>query len=268
MDYVLSPPRGVAALKRLDDLIAAASGSTDGNCTLLLEHLHGARTYLLGAMPEEYAFSLASAKEAAAAVSDKTLQKMETEGVTSLLEDLEATREGHPTAPPPARRTEQRTEDEGKSELYRFFHGPSTTLGVFYPTHYIFASFPSLQNARDAARTLKAAGYQEVLAVSAADTIQFMKEIQAEVGVWGALMAAFSRFLGTEEVFADIDVNKAEKGAGFLAVYSPRDEHAEKIRDLVTPFEPLTMQWYLPGGVQSLQAGPSPGPQGIHPENT
>jgi len=128
--------------------------------------------------------------------------------------------------------------------------------------------FLALYAARDAARTLKAAGYQEVLAVSAADTIQFMKEIQAEVGVWGALMAAFSRFLGTEEVFADIDVNKAEKGAGFLAVYSPRDEHAEKIRDLVTPFEPLTMQWYLPGGVQSLQAGPSPGPQGIHPENT
>jgi len=79
-------------------------------------------------------------------------------------------------------------------------------------------------------------------------------------------MASISRFFGTEEVFADIDLAKAEKGAGFLAVYCPREEHAERIRDLVAPFDPLAMQLYLPGGIRSLLAGKSPGPQGNHPE--
>ena len=74
------------------------------------------------------------------------------------------------------------------------------------------------------------------------------------------------RFFGTEEVFADIDLAKAEKGAGFLAISCPQEAQAERIRDLVAPFEPLAMQLYLPGGIHSLLAGNSPGPQGDHPE--
>jgi len=44
------------------------------------------------------------------------------------------------------------------------------------------------------------------------------------------------------------------------------DVDADRIRDLVMPFEPLAMQLYLPGGIRSLVAGRSPGPQGTHPQ--
>jgi hypothetical protein len=122
-----------------------------------------------------------------------------------------------------------------------------------------------LQRAKNAAKTLQTAGYRELVATSAAETYRFMNEIRSDVGIWGELMARISRSLGTEEVFVDIDVAKAEEGAGFLAVYRPREEQAEQIRDLVLPFDPLAMQFYLSSGVQSLVAECRQGPQGSHP---
>jgi len=160
--------------------------------------------------------------------------------------------------------------DAGKSELYRFFHGYRTKLGVFYPTHYIFAAFSSFQVAKNATSKLEEVGFSrdEFVAVTAAETLRFFDEMRADVGVWGELMTTLSRFFGTEEVFADIDIAKSHEGAGFLAVYCPQEEEAESVRDLLEPFGPLSMQLYLPGGVRSLWAGKSPGPQGKHPDQS
>src|SRR5436189_4361932 len=55
-----------------------------------------------------------------------------------------------------------------------------TTFGVFYPTHDVFASFPSFENAGNAAKTLQAAGYVESVATSATETVRFMNEIRAK----------------------------------------------------------------------------------------
>jgi len=250
------------ALARLDHLIDEVKHAQGTQTDLLLEHLQGARIYLLGAMPEEYEFSLLEARRLAPQATNFAVQKAIEQDVGVLLEQMPP---ALPQPQTPVRRTERKTlDDAGKSELYRFFKGSATTLGVFYPTHYIFASFPSLQNAQSAAKALEAAGFPETIAASAAETFTFMNEIRSEVGLWGALMSSISRFFGTEEVFVDIDRAKMEDGAAFLAVYCRREEHAERIRDLVMPFEPLAMQLYLPGGIRSLIAGKSPGPQGNH----
>ena len=58
--------------KRLDDMIATLERSTQ--CDLLIEHLHSARTYLLGAMPEEFLASLESAKWALRTIRDGNLR--------------------------------------------------------------------------------------------------------------------------------------------------------------------------------------------------
>ena len=153
-----------------------------------------------------------------------------------------------------------------KSELYRFFHGYRTKLGVFYPTHYIFSAFSSFQVARNAACKLEEVGFSrdELVAVTGAETLRFFDEMRSDVGLWGELMTTLSRFFGTEEVFADIDIAKSQEGAGVLVVYCPKEEEAERVRDLLEPFGPLSMQLYLPGGIRSLWAGKSTGPQGNH----
>jgi len=259
----LSAPLGQADLARIDQLISKVGQSRDVQSALLVEHLQSARTYLLGAMPDEYKFSLMAAKNVAAELSDTSMKDSMTQELAALMEHVPAAapRHGGTSA---ALDTSPSDEEIGKSELFRFFHGAPTTLGVFYPTHYIFASFHTFQEAKNAAQSLQAAGYGKVVASSAAETLRFMKEIREDVGLWGAMMTSISRFFGTEEVFADKDLTEASVGAGFLAVYCPRQEDADQIRDLVAPFDPLTMQLYLPSGVQTLIAGKSPGPQGIH----
>ena len=265
---VLSAPLREQALARLDHLIHEVTQLSDGQKDLLLEHLQGARTYLLGAMPDEYELNLGAAKEAAAGITDARLQSLVIQEVTALQEgtaDLEpATAQGWHR---PRRVHNSEPADADKGELYRFFHGYKTKLGVFYPTKYIFAAFPSFRIACDAAGKLEAAGFtkDEVVAVTDAETSRFFDEMRADAGPWGELMASFSRFLGTEEVFADIDIAESRQGAGFLAVYCPEEEEAERIRNLLGPLGPLSMQLYLPDGVRSLWAGNSPGPQGHHP---
>lgn len=51
-----------------------------------------------------------------------------------------------------------------------------------------------------------------------------------------------------------MDIRGSQEGAGFLAVYCPRETEAERIRDLLEPFEPLSMQLYLPSGIRTLSA--------------
>jgi len=253
-----------AALARLDHLISEAKHGPEGNAALLMEHLHSARVYLLGAMPDEYRCCLLEARQLATHANGAPQQALAQE-IAELVKQIPEAAPQIDGAPP--RRPERESlGDSDKSDLYRFFQGSATTLGVFYPTHYIFASFQSMQDAKNAAKTLQAAGFVETHAASSAETFRFLNEVQAEVGLWGALMASISRFFGTEEVFADIDLAKVEEGGAFLAVYCRREEHAERIHDLVIPFEPTAMQLYLPGGIRSLVAGKSPGPQGNHPQ--
>jgi hypothetical protein len=253
-------------LARLDRLISQVATLPESQSDLLLEHLRSARTYLLGAMPEEYGFSLRSARETATiGLADASVQRSVTKDLAGLLDGAHARTGSERGLPAPHRRNPSAI-DHTKSELRQFFHGTETTLGVFYPKHYIFAAFPSLQRAKTAALALKSAGYSDVLAASAEETSRFFDELRSAAGIWGALMASVSRFFGTEEVFADIDAREAQKGAGFLAVYSPKEAQAEQILDLVAPFDPLVMQLYLPGGIRSLCAGKFPGPQGYHLE--
>ena len=214
---VLSAPLREVALARLDYLIVEVTPLRDSQNDLLLEHLQSARVYLLGAMPDEYEFSLGAAKETAAWLTDPTLQSLVTREVTALLEgtvDTQTPLVGAWHRPRRAPNSKTVAEADKKGELYRFFHGSGTRLGVFYPTHYIFAAFPSFQAARNAAGKLAEVGFSrdELVAVPAAETLQFFDEMRADVGLWGVLMASLSRFFGTEEVFADIDICKSQEG--------------------------------------------------------
>ena len=64
----LSPAKREANLARLDQMIAELARFRDPSP--LMEHLHSARIYLLGAMPEEYLLSIESAKQVLHVVPD------------------------------------------------------------------------------------------------------------------------------------------------------------------------------------------------------
>src|SRR5438552_18744476 len=120
---VLSASLSEVALARLDHLIAEIAHVRDRQADLLLEHLQSARVYLLGAMPDEYEFSLVAAKDLAAELTDADMQKLVMQEVTGLLDQMAAAQPASHITPPGPRHDPRAIEEPDKSELYRFFHG-------------------------------------------------------------------------------------------------------------------------------------------------
>ena len=138
--------------------------------------------------------------------------------------------------------------------LTNFFKESDSNLGVFYPKHYIIATFSTYEKTKEAAQALRKAGYsdREVLALPGDEVLQYFEEFRANSGVWAGVMTMLSRAFGTEQVFVDNDVERARAGEGFLAVHSPDEPNAQRVRALLEPFEPRAMHWYESGGIQSL----------------
>jgi len=138
--------------------------------------------------------------------------------------------------------------------LSSFFKQSDSSLGVFYPKHYIIATFPTFAQTKQAAQALRIAGFSEdeVLAIRGEEILQFFEEFRDHAGLWAAAMTVVSRAFGTEQLFADDDVQSARAGAGFLAVHCPEEAGGARVRALLEPFEPRAMHWYRGGGVESL----------------
>jgi hypothetical protein len=138
--------------------------------------------------------------------------------------------------------------------LTSFFKGSDSTLGVFYPADYIIAIFPTFASAEAASQALRGAGLSEdeVLAIPGSEVLKYFKEFRAHSGYWAGIMSMLSRAFGTEQVFADDDVESAQAGEGFVAIYSPGEAQAARIRELVKPFDPKAMHWYHTAGVECM----------------
>jgi hypothetical protein len=138
--------------------------------------------------------------------------------------------------------------------LTNFFKGCDSQLGIFYPKHYIIATFAAFQLAEQAAQALRNTGAsdEQVLAIPGEQVLKYFEEFRAHSGLWAGVMSLLSRGLGTGQVFADDDVEAAYAGAGFLAVHSTTDAETARIQALVVPFEPRTMHWYETGGIHTL----------------
>jgi hypothetical protein len=138
--------------------------------------------------------------------------------------------------------------------LTNFFKESDSQLGVFYPKHYIIATFSSFDKALQAGLALRKAGFSEdeFVTIPGSETLKFFEEFREHAGLWAGVMAVLSRAFGTEQIFADHDIKRAQAGAGFLAVYSPEQQETERIHTLLEPFEPRTMHWYQAGCIQTL----------------
>lgn len=138
-------------------------------------------------------------------------------------------------------------------ELSTFFKESDTSLGIFYPLHYIVASFPSEEaasQAYDAVRT--AVAPDEVLLLRSGEALRYFAEHRKEAGLTGTVMTGVSRALGDDATFVDDDVKRAREGAGFVCVHCELEAEAERMKRMMGPFGPTAMHWYLSGGIQSL----------------
>lgn len=82
----LSPAKREANIARLDQMIAELEHFREPNP--LLEHLHSARVYLLGAMPDEYLLSIESARQSLDVVPDSKLRSRMDDTLSSLIKEM------------------------------------------------------------------------------------------------------------------------------------------------------------------------------------
>jgi hypothetical protein len=111
------------------------------------------------------------------------------------------------------------------NRLPAFFRGRETHLGLFYPEHYLLAVFPNLAQADRAQEKLRHAGcVEDVISVSGEEVVHFAQDHWLQDELWGFLMGWLSRLLGTEEAYADKDLQAAKNGAAFIAVHCPTEK--------------------------------------------
>jgi hypothetical protein len=234
----------------LDDLIAKLKDG--GENRLVIEHLQTAQAYLHGAMPDEAAHNLELARESAASLSSKSLEDEVKETIAHLLPAL------HPLAP--AHWRHRLATDEGVRQpatakgLAEFFHGADATLGMFYPKKHVVAVFPSFALAESARDLLSEQGFRrsEAIAVPGYEVEEFLAELREHHLLWNELMMHFSRLLDTEAGLVDRYSDLARRGAGFLVAYSPTQEQAEGVSDLLKPLDPTTMHWFMAGYIRDM----------------
>jgi hypothetical protein len=253
---VLPSTQSDLVLAWLEELIAILEHRNTEQVNLLVEHLHSARAYWLGAMPAEYTASLQDARDAAGRVEAKELRQPLLNTIDYLLTEMAHVRPPHENRQWHHAHLKQRgpTPPGVRSQLWQFFSGSDLSFGVFYPKRHIIAVFPSFEVAQQADRVMRNAGFneQEIVAVRPEEMLQFLNELRIHAGLWGALMAPISQTFGTEKAFVDIYIRQGREGGGFLAIYSPEDGETDRIRQSLEPLAPLAMQRYTVSGIQSL----------------
>jgi hypothetical protein len=132
-----------------------------------------------------------------------------------------------------------------------FFKESVSSLGVFYPMHYLVAVFPDLQTAQKVRRNLLDGAFKEadVLAISGKDFIEL------ETVASGVIMRGLSRFFKTEQLSTDHNLELAEQRAGFVFVHCPTDRDKIKAWEVIKHDRPLAAHYYERAGVDELAGG-------------
>jgi hypothetical protein len=140
------------------------------------------------------------------------------------------------------------------SRLLTFFKDADTEFGVFYPSHYLLAVFPSFADADAARQAIRHAGRtdQDVISASGVEVVQFAKDHLLQDGLWGALMTQLSRAIGTEASYADHDLAAAKEGAGFVAVRCPTEKLKTEAWKSLEPKHPVVARYYSLAGIEHL----------------
>lgn len=141
------------------------------------------------------------------------------------------------------------------SRLSTFFREEGTGgLSVFYPTNHIIAVFPTSVEALRVKKELDSVA-PSAIAVTGEELLEFASDQFANDGLWGAMMREISRMIGTEEQYVDEDLEKARKGAAFVAAECPNDEAKARAWALLKAASPLAARFYGSGGIEHLVGG-------------
>lgn len=138
-----------------------------------------------------------------------------------------------------------------------FFKKSDTSLGVFYPLHYIVAGYPDIDAARAAESAFREAGVaaEDVRAVTG-DFVRRQLESRTDEGWLEQLQNKLVEVVGTEKGFIAQDRDHAGKGGAFVFVYAPDDETSARAKSVLAAHPPEFARRYLRIAIEEIIAQP------------
>lgn len=140
----------------------------------------------------------------------------------------------------------------------RFFKDGDTSLGTFYPTHYIVAGYHALADAEAAAAAFKKNGFasEDVRAVGGGLVLQKMVAREDDANWLERMQQELSEFAGTETGYVREDADLAHSGGAFLFVYAPEDDDVDKARRVFAQHGPAYARRYLKIAIEIIVKNP------------
>ena len=138
-------------------------------------------------------------------------------------------------------------------QRWTFFKEGDQSFGMFYPKNYTLAGFSSEQAALKARDAVIADGV-------AADDARMIPgliliedlESRPDASWLDHVKQTIAEFIGTETYFIDQDVALARTGGAFLLVYTPEDDPARRVEEIIAAADAVYARRYLPMAIERL----------------
>ncbi len=134
------------------------------------------------------------------------------------------------------------------------FKDGASSFGAFYPKNYLLAVFADESAARNAANSVRGAGFpdDDVIVSFGADVVAHEREVEAEKGIFSKVGEQLSKLYTDESADSQTLVNLAKNGAAFVLVYAPEDDDTTRAAAGLREFGPSIMRKYGTLAIEEL----------------
>lgn len=144
------------------------------------------------------------------------------------------------------------------SQHWGFFKEGDTSLGTFYPRHYIIAGYRNLADAEAAEAAMRDEGVPpEDVRAATGEFVTGQLESRHGANWLERMEQRLVEFAGTETGYIREDADLAREGGAFLFVYAPDDMRVNKARRVFSRIGPTYARRYLPVAIERLVDNPN-----------
>jgi hypothetical protein len=138
-----------------------------------------------------------------------------------------------------------------------FFKEGDTSLGTFYPRHYIVAGYRTLSDAEAAEAEFRKAGTPpEEVRAATGEFVTGQLEPRRGANWLERMEQRLVEFAGTESAYVQEDAELARSGGAFLFVYAPDDERANQAKRVLAQTHPAFARRYLDVAIEHIVENP------------
>ena len=142
-------------------------------------------------------------------------------------------------------------------QQWDFFKKSETSMGVFYPMHYIVAGYNNMDDAQAAEAAFRESGVaaEDVRAATGGFVAQQL-ESRKDRNLWDKFENEVVKFAGTEKGYTTEDKMHADDGGAFLFVYAPEDGDAANAKAVFAKNPPVFARRYLRIAIEQIVRNP------------